>query len=59
MHGTTPVLRLAADEIRLGSKLDAAARRCGFAGANYLCRLFRRQYGLTPLQFRRQQWLLA
>jgi AraC-like DNA-binding protein len=53
-------LRLAARDMRATSdKLDLIAARCGFAGANYLCRVFRKQYGITPDQFRAQEWLLA
>lgn len=46
-------LRLAAREIRGGNdKLETIAHRCGFAGANYLCRAFRQRYGITPGQYR-------
>lgn len=46
-------LRLAARELRReGDKIDAVARRCGFSGANYLCRMFRERFGLTPAQYR-------
>lgn len=46
-------LRLAARELRReGDKIDAIARRCGFSGANYLCRIFRARFGLTPAQYR-------
>jgi AraC-like DNA-binding protein len=65
--GVTPLdyvtqhrVRLAAAAIRSGSgKLDVVAQRCGFAGANYLCRVFRQQYGLTPMEFRKRPWMLA
>jgi AraC-like DNA-binding protein len=65
--GVTPLdyvtqhrVRLAAEEIRSSrGKLDVVAQRCGFAGANYLCRVFRRQYGLTPMEFRKRPWMLA
>lgn len=39
-----------------GDNLDAIARRCGFAGANYFCRVFRARYGLTPGAWRDQPW---
>jgi AraC-like DNA-binding protein len=46
-------LRLAARELRTGGeKLDTIAKRCGFSGANYLCRLFRKRWGVSPAQFR-------
>jgi AraC-like DNA-binding protein len=46
-------LRLVANELRLGDdKLEAVARRCGFSSANYLCRMFRRRWGVTPAQYR-------
>jgi AraC-like DNA-binding protein len=51
-------LRLAARRMRSGDeKLEAIARACGFAGANYLCRVFRQRVGVTPAQFRRQPWM--
>jgi AraC-like DNA-binding protein len=40
-------------------KLEAIAQRSGFASANYLCRAFRKRYGITPAQFRRTPWLVA
>lgn len=47
-------LRLAARELRQSDdKLDRIARRCGFSGANYLCRAFRQGMGLTPAQYRK------
>ncbi|MCC7350468.1 MAG: helix-turn-helix transcriptional regulator [Phycisphaerales bacterium] len=47
-------LRLVARELRdSDDKLDRIARRCGFSGANYLCRAFRQGMGLTPAQYRR------
>jgi AraC-like DNA-binding protein len=53
-------LRLAARDMRESAdKLDLIASRSGFSGANYLCRVFRKQYGITPDQFRQQDWLLA
>ena len=51
-------LRLAAGALRSTTeKVDAVARRCGFSGANYLCRTFRQRVGVTPAQFRRRPWL--
>ena len=32
--------------------LDVVASLCGFSGANYLCRVFRRETGLSPAAFR-------
>ena len=32
--------------------LDTIANLCGFSGANYLCRVFRREEGLSPLAWR-------
>ncbi|HLL90107.1 MAG TPA: AraC family transcriptional regulator [Tepidisphaeraceae bacterium] len=53
-------LRLAARELRAtGDKLDAIARRCGFSGANYLCRVFRKHAGVTPNVFRRRPWMVV
>ncbi|MCC6424613.1 MAG: AraC family transcriptional regulator [Phycisphaerales bacterium] len=47
-------LRLVARELRANDdKLQNIARRCGFSGANYLCRAFRQGMGLTPAQYRR------
>jgi AraC-like DNA-binding protein len=34
-------------------KLESIAVACGFANANYLCRLFRKKFGLTPVQYKR------
>lgn len=46
-------LRLAARELRQSEdKLERIAKRCGFSGANYLCRAFGRGMGLTPTQYR-------
>jgi AraC-like DNA-binding protein len=46
-------LRLVANELRSGDeKLEAIARRCGFSSANYLCRMFRKRWGVTPAQYR-------
>ncbi len=51
-------LRLAARRMRSGDeKLETIARACGFAGANYLCRVFRQRVGVTPAQFRRHPWM--
>lgn len=33
--------------------LDTVAGLCGFSSGNYLCRVFRREYGVTPTQWRR------
>ena len=63
--GTSPAdaiavarLRLAASLLRAtDDKLDVVARKSGFAGANYLCRVFRRRVGVTPAAFRRRPWL--
>ena len=35
-------------------KLEAIARETGFANANHLCKVFRRHYHLSPVEFRRQ-----
>ena len=32
--------------------LDMIASLCGFSGANYLCRVFRREEGLSPIAWR-------
>lgn len=32
--------------------LDMIANLCGFSGANYLCRVFKREEGMTPLAWR-------
>jgi AraC-like DNA-binding protein len=51
-------VRLAAEALRSTTdKLEVVARRAGFSGANYLCRVFRRQTGVTPAQFRARRWL--
>jgi AraC-like DNA-binding protein len=50
-------IRLAARALRAGEeKLDLVARRCGFSGANYLCRLFKQRTGVTPARFRADRW---
>ncbi len=51
-------LRLAASHLRNGDdKLQVVARQSGFAGANYLCRIFRKHVGVTPAEFRKRPWL--
>lgn len=32
--------------------LELTASLCGFSGANYLCRVFKRETGMTPAQWR-------
>ena len=32
--------------------LDVVASLCGFSGANYLCRVFKRETGLSPAAWR-------
>jgi len=50
-------IRLAAKLLRTGDKkLDVVARSSGFSNANYFCRVFRKRVGVTPDQFRSQQW---
>lgn len=34
--------------------LDVIATLCGFSGANYLCKVFKRETGFTPAQWRRK-----
>jgi AraC-like DNA-binding protein len=47
----------AARQLRVsGEKLDAIARRCGFSGANYFCRAFRKHTGVTPNEYRQRPW---
>lgn len=58
--GTTPLdhliqhrLDLARRAVRSGEgRIGEIARRHGFAGANYFCRLFRQRFGMTPLRYR-------
>ncbi|MBI3828362.1 MAG: AraC family transcriptional regulator [Planctomycetes bacterium] len=51
-------LRLVVRELRAGrEKLGRVAERCGFSGANYLCRVFRSRYGVTPARAR--PWMLG
>lgn len=48
-------LRLVAERLhRSGDKLEVIAREAGFRDASELCRVFRRQYGVTPAVFRSQ-----
>jgi AraC-like DNA-binding protein len=50
-------VRLVARSLRSGEeKLELVARRCGFSGANYLCRAFRQRTGVTPARFREDRW---
>lgn len=63
--GVTPSDHLTAVRLRLAGrmlrehpdKLDVIARRCGFSGANYFCRIFRQRTGVTPAQFRARSWM--
>lgn len=51
-------VRLAARLLRQSNaKLDVIARQSGFASANYLCRIFSHQTGVTPGRFRAQPWI--
>lgn len=51
-------LRSAATRLRdSDEKLQEIARRCGFSGANYFCRVFRKYVGVSPAQFRTRPWL--
>jgi AraC-like DNA-binding protein len=51
-------LRLAARELRHSDdKLERIARRCGFSGANYLCRAFRKHTQVSPAEFRARTWM--
>lgn len=53
-------LKLVVHEMRSGrEKLDRVAERCGFSGANYLCRVFRSRYGVTPARARARPWMLG
>lgn len=51
-------LRLAAGMLR-GSdvKLSMIAQQSGLGDANYLCRVFRKQVGVTPTEFRARAWM--
>lgn len=61
--GMTPSSYLMQKRIRLATwalrrsddKIDVIARRCGFSGSNYLCRVFRKRWKLTPAQYRRSR----
>ncbi|MEL7240267.1 MAG: helix-turn-helix transcriptional regulator, partial [Planctomycetota bacterium] len=45
-------------ELRDGdAKLQAIATKLGFGSASYLCRVFRKRYGITPGELRRRPWL--
>lgn len=65
--GTTPLeyllrhrLRQAMQALGTGDdKLENLARECGFSSANYLCRAFRRRFGVTPAVFRRNPGLVT
>jgi len=47
----------AARQLRVSvEKLDSIARRCGFSGANYFCRAFRKHTGVTPNEYRQRPW---
>lgn len=39
--------------IHTGDPVKTIADRCGFSGANFMIRQFRKKYGLTPLEYRR------
>ncbi|MGN6627595.1 MAG: helix-turn-helix transcriptional regulator [Tepidisphaeraceae bacterium] len=53
-------VRLAAGELRsTDAKLTAIAHRSGFGSAEYLCRVFRKTVGVTPVQFRDRPWLVV
>ena len=50
-------LREAARQLRESrEKLDLIAKRCGFSGANYFCRAFRKYAGMSPTDYRMQPW---
>jgi len=38
--------------LRRDYTLETIAGLCGFSGANYLCKVFKRECGLTPARFR-------
>lgn len=51
-------LRRVVRELRDGdTKLQTIASTMGFGSASYLCRVFRRRYGITPGELRRRPWL--
>jgi len=53
-------LRLALRALHGGNeKLESLARRCGFSSANYLCRMFRERYGVSPAQVRANPSLVS
>ncbi|MCW8133348.1 MAG: AraC family transcriptional regulator [Planctomycetota bacterium] len=53
-------LRLVMRELRDGhEKLGRVAERCGFSGANYLCRVFRGRHGISPARARARPWMLG
>ena len=33
--------------------LEVVATLCGFSGANYLCKVFKKETGMTPAEYRR------
>jgi AraC-like DNA-binding protein len=35
-----------------GESIKTVADRCGFAGAGYFCKVFRKAYGVSPMEFR-------
>ena len=52
-------LRRVQEELRTTSDgLETIARRCGFSGANYLCRVFRENIGITPTVYRARPWVI-
>ncbi len=59
--GMTPSSYLTQQRMRLvawalrrsDDKIEVIAHRCGFSGSNYLCRVFRQRWKLTPAQYRR------
>ncbi len=51
-------LKLAARQMRHSSeKLESIAHRSGFSNANYLCRVFKENVGVTCATFRAQSWI--
>jgi AraC-like DNA-binding protein len=51
-------LKLAARLLRGNDdKLERIARQSGFSSANYLCRVFKQQMGVTCAAFRAQPWI--
>ncbi len=58
--GVTPGQYLTATRIEAargllarGHSLEVVATLCGFSGANYLCKVFKKETGMSPAQFRR------